>query len=114
MPVVRPVRAIRDAKTARSVRTEATWLSLGLMGAGSSQQVVPPREIQEREEEDPDDVDEVPVEPESLDHVVVLGRVFPLPGRAEEKEDDGHADDHVEGVEAGHPEVEGEEEPGVL
>ena len=35
-------------------------------------------EVQEREQEDPDDVDEVPVEPEELDRDVPLLRERPL------------------------------------
>ena len=34
-------------------------------------QRVPPEQVEEREEEDPDDVDEVPVEPDDLDRRVV-------------------------------------------
>ena len=36
--------------------------------------MVPTQEVEEGEEEDPDDVDEVPVEADALDPVVVLGR----------------------------------------
>jgi len=41
------------------------------------------------------------------------GVYFPCQAGAEEKEDDGHADDHVQSVGRGHPEVEREEDPGV-
>ncbi len=67
-----------------------------------------PDEVEEGEEEDPDDVHEVPVEPHDLDRGVVLGAVGAPPRQERDPQDDRHADDHVERVEAGHPEVERE------
>src|SRR5580704_19521706 len=71
---------------------------------------MPSDEIEQREQEDPDDVDEVPVETADLDRVVVV-RGDDAAGRPpEHHRHDADADDHVEGVEAGHDEVQREED----
>src|ERR1051325_5494968 len=67
------------------------------------------QEVEQREEENPYDVYEVPVEPEVLDGRVVLGRVAPLPSPVHDGRDDADADYHVERVQARHREVEPEE-----
>src|ERR1700726_582247 len=71
-------------------------------------------EIQQREKEDPDNIDEVPIQPE-----VINGRGMPVGIRAVvrlEKQDEQNtdADDHVQGVHAGHGKVQEEEELGML
>src|SRR5215218_11127084 len=70
---------------------------------------VRPQKVEQREEENPYDVYEVPVEPEVLHGRVVLGRVTPLPGPPHYRRDDAHADYHVQRVQARHGEVEPEE-----
>src|SRR6476659_7540038 len=65
---------------------------------GSRSMDVPPDQVEQREEEDPDDVDEVPVEPGHLDGRVPLGRVAALPRLVDEDAQETEPDDHVEGV----------------
>ena len=73
----------------------------------------PSDQVEQREEEDPDQVDEVPVQRAQLDRHVVVGRVLALASRAvSHPEQHRHADDDVERVQAGGQEVDGEEEVG--
>src|SRR2546423_14286449 len=67
------------------------------------------QKVEQREEENPDDVNEVPVESEVLDGRVVLRREASAPGPPHYRRDDEDADDHVERVQARHGEVEPEE-----
>src|SRR5205085_2131054 len=67
------------------------------------------QKVEQREKENPDDVNEVPVESEVLDGRVVLRRVAPAPSPPDDRRDDADADDHVQRVEARHGEVEPEE-----
>src|SRR5512133_41765 len=67
-------------------------------------------QVDEREDEDPDEVDEVPVEPRQLDRHVVLAREGPAPRPDAHHREDGHADDDVDPVQAGDEEVEGPED----
>src|SRR5580765_4197219 len=67
-------------------------------------------EVEEREEEDPDDVDEVPVETHHFDRTVVLGAEMVLPRTDDEVDEQAGPDDHVQRVQAGHAPVEGHEE----
>src|SRR5271166_295260 len=71
---------------------------------------VPVDQIQQREQVDPDNVDEVPVEAADLDRSVPLGGEASLPGHDQEPEKNAQADDHVQRVQARHNEVEGEEQ----
>ncbi len=71
-------------------------------------------EIQQREQKDPDNIDEVPIKPEIID-----GRGMPIDISAvlrlvEQNEQNADADDHVQGVHAGHGKVKEEEELCVL
>src|ERR1700723_4418688 len=71
-------------------------------------------EIQQREKEDPNDIDEVPIQSEVID-----GRGMPIHVCAviclvEQNEQNADTDDHVQGVHAGHGKVKEEEELGVL
>src|SRR4029079_10173557 len=68
-------------------------------------------EVQEREQENPDDVDEVPVEAEELDRDVPLLRERPLDRHPENDCEDADADDHVQGVHARQREVQDHEDP---
>src|SRR5262249_15374083 len=67
-------------------------------------------EIENRQQEDPDDVDEVPVETGDLDRVVVRGREAAAPCEKADHRHHADPDRQVEGVDAGHREVEPEEE----
>src|SRR5712672_1515232 len=70
-------------------------------------------EIEQREKEDPDDVDEVPIEADAFDIVVVVRAEPPLVTLSDEPDEQPHADDHVHGVKARHAEIEQEEQLGV-
>src|SRR6266404_5107255 len=70
-------------------------------------------QIQQREQENPNDIDEVPVEADILDGRVVLRREAAAPRFLDEPKEQAGADDHVQGVQAGHAEIEGEEKLGV-
>src|ERR1700692_2365302 len=72
--------------------------------------LVRPDQVQQREQEDPDDVHEVPVQADALERVVPLGGVAPLPGGQQQVAEQADADDHVQGVQPGHAEVEREED----
>ena len=63
------------------------------------------RDVEEREEEDPDQVDEVPIDPDQL-HVMEVYVPRRLPGH---HRDDPDAEDHVQGVQPGRGVVEGPE-----
>src|SRR5579863_7423820 len=69
---------------------------------------IPADQIEQREQEDPDDVDEVPVEAEVFDICNVAGGVCPCLGPEEHEGKNADADDHVQSVHAGHGEVEEE------
>src|SRR5216683_470758 len=72
--------------------------------------LVRPDQVQQREQEDPDDVHEVPVQAEAFERVVPLGGVAPLPGGEQQVAEQTDADDHVQGVQPGHAEIEREED----
>src|SRR5881628_2805872 len=74
---------------------------------------MPSDQIEKREQEDPDDVDEVPVQPADLDGVVVLVRDRSAPCPPRHHAHDSEADDHVQGVESRHHEVERKEDLGM-
>src|SRR5579872_4185703 len=65
-------------------------------------------QIQQREKIDPDNIHEVPVQAPDFDGSVVLRAVAPLPRMVRQENEDADADDHMQGVQAGHGEIEGE------
>src|SRR5260370_14750455 len=66
-------------------------------------------QIQQREQENPNDIDEVPVEADILDGRVVLRREAAAQRFLDEPKEQAGADDHVQGVQASHAEIEGGE-----
>src|ERR1043165_2705423 len=58
-------------------------------------------QIEHREQEDPDDVDDVPVEADTLDGVVVAGTELAAASTDVEPDEERHPDQHVTGVDAG-------------
>src|SRR6266850_1845848 len=91
---------------------EVTW-TCGACSCACSSAMMTSRavnEIEEGEEEDPDDVDEVPVQPHHLDRSVVLRAEMPAPGAPDEPEQQPGADHHVQRVQAGQAPVEHHEE----
>src|SRR6185369_10275443 len=74
---------------------------------------VPSEQIEKREQEDPDDVHEMPVEAAHLDDVVVLRRDLPSERAEPEESQEGDPDDQVKRVDPGHREVADEEQLGV-
>src|SRR5438270_4461469 len=76
----------------------------------SSAMVDTVNEVEEREEKNPDDVDEVPVEAHDLDGAVVLGAEIAAPRPHDHPDQEAGADDHVQRVQAGHAPVKRHEE----
>src|ERR1043165_4896846 len=74
---------------------------------------VPAHEVKKREKENPHHVHEVPVEAAHLDCVVVLAAVGPDEGLPSDHRQEADPDEHMEGVDSGHDEVEKKEEPGM-
>src|ERR1043166_7219470 len=73
--------------------------------------IVSSQQIERREEEDPDEVDEVPIEANDLDAVGEALRLALPHLRAEGQKvgEDDHSAENVQAVQAGHREVDGEE-----
>src|SRR3569832_775636 len=67
-------------------------------------------QIKQREQENPNNVDEMPVQTEHLDWSVIDGPIHSLSGIPYEYQDDDHADDHMRGMQSGHSEIESEEQ----
>src|SRR5258708_36258096 len=91
------------------MRSGTTW-SVDMIRASSS---VSPDQVEQREKEDPHDVDEVPIEPDSFDVVVVVGVELVAQARADEPGEERDTDDHVKSVQPRHGKVEEEEKLGV-
>src|ERR1019366_7170515 len=75
---------------------------------------MPVNQVEQGEQVDPDNVDEVPVETAHLERRVVLGCEAAFPCHDQEPGEEAESDDHVEGVQAGHDEVQSKENLGVL
>src|SRR5581483_1674405 len=67
-------------------------------------------QIEQKEKEDPDDIDEVPVQSSDIDRGEILGRVCTSSGLPKEKRKNTHTDNHVERVQPRHGEVKGEKQ----
>src|SRR5258706_10825204 len=67
-------------------------------------------QIEQREQEDPDQVDEVPVQPHEVDRREVLRAEMPLDRADQDPRDRPHAGEHVQPVQPGHQEVDPEED----
>src|SRR5258708_21178118 len=70
-------------------------------------------QIEQRKQENPNDIDEVPVEADVFNGRVVLRREAAAQGFLDEPNDQAGAHDHVQCVQAGHAEIEREEKLGV-
>ena len=70
-------------------------------------------QIEQREEENPHDIDEVPVKTADFNRREVLGRNLVAPDLGDHPQHDADADDHVQRVHTGHHEVKREENFGV-
>src|SRR5207245_6664116 len=71
-------------------------------------------QIQQREKINPDDVDEVPVKSSDFHRCVVVRPIATAHGVVGDEREQTYADNHVQRVQAGHDEVEGEEDLGVI
>src|SRR3954463_8537606 len=71
---------------------------------------VPANQVEQRKKENPHDVHEMPVEPDTLDVVVVVAVEPSAQARQNEPRQKPDADDHVQSVQPGHPEIEEEKE----
>src|SRR5258707_3401278 len=70
-------------------------------------------QIEQRKQENPNDIDEVPVEADVFNGRVVLRREAAAQRFLDEPNKQAGAHDHVQGVQAGHAEIEREEKLGV-
>src|ERR1035437_9322146 len=70
-------------------------------------------QIEQREQEDPDNVHEMPVQAEVLNKRDVAAGVCSGAGAEDHEPQDADADDHVQGVHAGHGKVQREVQLGV-
>src|ERR1041384_7988133 len=67
---------------------------------------MPPKQVEQRKQENPNNVDEVPVQSNHLDRTVIL-RIETTPQRKDDqKRQQSGADNHVQRVHAGHREVD--------
>src|SRR5437868_1623187 len=62
-------------------------------------------QVQEREQEDPDDIDKMPIQAGQLDEAFMLSTELPAPGHDEHDGEDHQPAQDVQGVETGHGEV---------
>src|ERR1700674_2093701 len=74
---------------------------------------VPVNQIQQREQIDPHNIDEVPVQTHDFNGGVVLRREAAAERAPDEPNEQACADDHVQGVQAGHAEIQREIKLGV-
>src|SRR4029077_18869551 len=65
-------------------------------------------QIQQREKINPDNIHKVPVQAAHFDGRVVLRRVTSLPGVIGQENENPNSDDHVQGVQPGHGEIQRE------
>src|SRR5712692_1521747 len=65
-------------------------------------------QVQQREQVNPDYIDEVPVQSCVFNGRVVIGSVFAAPRLVSKESEQAYADNHVQGVHAGHRKVERE------
>src|SRR5262249_37701622 len=72
------------------------------------------KQIQQREEEYPDDIDKVPVKTRHLDRRVVVGVECALPRLYKQPCHQDQSDDHVQGVQTGHRKIDPEKAANML
>src|SRR5882757_8649199 len=70
-------------------------------------------QIEQREQENPDDINEVPVQTDVFNGRIVVGIEAAFAGFQNQPEKQARANDHVQGVQAGHAKIEREIELGV-
>src|SRR6266852_2003622 len=63
-------------------------------------------QIKQREEENPNDIHEVPIKTRYLDRRVILGSEAPPPGHQNQDADYPNPNYHVQRVDSGHSEIE--------
>src|SRR5262245_10391621 len=121
-------KSIRVASTVTSVRNSsvppvahstlmvATWANPWCSSAWCSMDamVASVDEVEEREQEDPDQVDDVPVQRGVVDRSEVFRGEVTGRGSDQQPDEHEHTDEHVDTVQAGHREVDGEEHVRVL
>src|SRR5579863_2220786 len=70
---------------------------------------VPIDQVQQREQVNPDDVDEVPVQPADFHRRVILRSEISLPGHDKQPGENSQSHNHVQRVQTSHDEIQGEE-----
>src|SRR5687767_3728301 len=110
---VRNVPTIKARKMTMYMLTGATWWPWSDVpgvplapAAALVCAIVVADQVKQREQEDPDNVDEVPVEAGDFDRRVVLGVEMPPPRHGGDDQHDPDANDHVHGVQPRHHEVQ--------
>src|SRR6266853_6486535 len=85
-----------------------------LFSSSSSPVLVPADQIQQREQENPDDIHKVPVKAAQFYGRVITWAEFPAFGAQQKPRQESQANHHVKSVQAGHGKVEREEDLGLL
>src|SRR5262249_19770076 len=76
--------------------------------------LVMPNQIEEREQKNPHDIDEVPVQTGDLHRCVIGCREAIVPGSRRQHGENGDANNHVYGMHAGHGKIKTEKELDLL
>ena len=73
-----------------------------------------PEQIKQREQENPDNIDEVPIEAGHFDRHVIFRTVGIAESHPSEPSHQPKADDHMQGMEAGHHKIDPEKDPHLI
>src|SRR3990172_5054879 len=71
-------------------------------------------QIKQREEKNPHDIHEMPVQAEEFNRRVIFGAESPFSCKKHQPDQQSHSNDHVQGVHSCHHEIETEEDLGLL
>src|ERR1700686_846420 len=110
---VMKVPSSSEPQTARYVFNGEDFECSDIRSLGITNLRVPVDQVEQREQIDPDNIDEVPVQSPDVEGRVIFGREATLPRHEQEPCKNTQSDDHVERVQAGHDEVQREENLGV-
>src|SRR5690606_39445961 len=76
--------------------------------------VMPPKQVQEREKKDPDNIHEVPIQAGHLDRAKVFSRECALECHPEEPRHHAEPNDHVQGMKARHHKINVKEDTDLI
>src|SRR5580658_522639 len=86
------------------------WCSDTASPSGKKSRLVPVNQIQQREKKNPNNIDEVPVQTDEVDRRAVFRREPALERLPNQPDQQARADDHVQGMQAGHCEIKREKQ----